>query len=56
MKWHILADGVTRDRTDGALLRLVTPIAARESEQQADARLLDFLARIDTGLGRYVPD
>lgn len=56
VKWHILADGVTRDRTDGALLRLVTPIAARESEQQADARLLDFLARIDTGLGRYVPD
>ena len=56
VKWHILADGITRDRTDGALLRLVTPLAPQESEQQADERLLDFLSRIDGRLGRHVPD
>lgn len=58
VKWHILADGVTRRRSDGALLRLVTPIdtGAVGGEAQAEARLAAFLAQVHPRLPAFVPD
>ncbi len=56
VKWRILSDAVVRDRSDGALLRLVTPLARGEDEAAADERLAAFVSRIDAGLGAYVPD
>jgi exosortase D (VPLPA-CTERM-specific) len=56
VKWYILFDSVTRDRSDGALVRLVTPVLASEQIAQAEHRLLDFVAAAGPRLSRYVPD
>ncbi|MDF2234566.1 VPLPA-CTERM-specific exosortase XrtD [Albimonas sp. CAU 1670] len=42
-KAMLLVNGIVEGRTDGALVRLTTPIRPDESEAQAEARLLDFL-------------
>ena len=56
VKWFILHDAIARDRSDGALVRLVTPVAPTESIAGADRRLTDFLGTIDTRLVDHVPD
>ena len=54
-KLALLSDGITKGRSDGALVRLVTPIVAGEEEATADARLQAFMALILPDLGQYVP-
>jgi len=56
VKWFILSDGITRGRSDGAMIRLVTPVAAGEVVAQADRRLAAFLNTIAPRLHSYVPD
>lgn len=56
VKWFILFDALTRNRSDGALIRLVTPVSDGESLGEADIRLSDFAAQVRTELNRYVPD
>jgi exosortase D (VPLPA-CTERM-specific) len=56
VKWYILRDGIALNRSDGALLRLVTPIAPGEDIARADGRLQDFLGQVQTRLPAYVPD
>ncbi|MHC0055457.1 VPLPA-CTERM-specific exosortase XrtD [Actibacterium sp. D379-3] len=54
-KASVVADSLTRGRTDGALVRYVTPIAAGETEAEAEARLMWFLERSLAPLPRFVP-
>jgi exosortase D (VPLPA-CTERM-specific) len=56
VKWYILADGVTRNRSDGALLRLVTPLGRTEDVATADGRLTEFMSQIQPRLAEFVPD
>ena len=56
VKWYILRDAVSRGRSDGALVRLVTPIAASESTADADRRLAGFLGAMQPLVARHVPD
>jgi hypothetical protein len=42
-------------RTDGALVRYVTPLSADESEADADARLLQFMVLSLKRLPEFVP-
>jgi exosortase D (VPLPA-CTERM-specific) len=42
-KWYLLLDSIIMNRSDGALVRLTTPIAPDESEDTADERLRGFL-------------
>ena len=56
VKWYILSDGIARNRSDGALLRLVTPIAPGEDPARADRRLAEFLAQVQPLLPAFVPD
>jgi exosortase D (VPLPA-CTERM-specific) len=56
VKWYMLWDSLFRSRSDGALVRLVTPLAVDEAESAADARLTDFARQAVPLLGRYVPD
>lgn len=56
VKWWILSDGITRNRSDGALLRLVTPIDPAEGEAAAERRLRDFLAEVEPRITAFVPD
>ena len=53
-KMAVLWDGLTEGRTDGALVRVVTPIG-RDGEEAADARLQDFLRETLPPLPRFVP-
>jgi len=54
-KLSVLKDSLTMGRTDGALVRYVTPIAANETEADADARILRFMALSLKSLPRFVP-
>jgi len=56
VKWFLFWDALTRHRTDGAMIRLVTPVGASGSVSDADQRLSDLLARIAPTVTAYVPD
>jgi EpsI family protein len=50
-----LLDAVSMGRTDGALVRVITPIATDETEAHADARLTTILSQVVPELPRFVP-
>ena len=54
-KASVVWDSLTRGRTDGALVRFVTPIASNESEADADARLQRMMTLGLKTLPRFVP-
>jgi exosortase D (VPLPA-CTERM-specific) len=54
-KWYLLADAIVMNRTDGALVRLTTPIYADELEQNADQRLLSFMTATLPRLTDFLP-
>ncbi|MEA2108936.1 MAG: VPLPA-CTERM-specific exosortase XrtD [Pseudomonadota bacterium] len=48
-------DALTKQRTDGALVRLISPIAAGETVTDADARLQKFMGLLLPALDEYIP-
>lgn len=54
-KMYLLWDSLTIGRTDGALVRLTTPILAGETEADAEARLRDMFLEATGVLPRFVP-
>ena len=56
VKWFILQDSITRNRSDGALIRLVTPVTPSEDLAQADRRLSRFLGSIAPRLPVHIPN
>jgi hypothetical protein len=54
-KWYLLEDAILRNRTDGALVRLTTPVGSNESEHEADKRLQAFLADVVPRLRPFLP-
>jgi exosortase D (VPLPA-CTERM-specific) len=56
VKWYLFWDALTLHRTDGALLRLITPLPASGSEAAADRRLADLAAHVARELPRFVPN
>ena len=54
-KWYLFWDSLTRRRSDGALVRLVVPLADGEQTSNADADLAQFAAELAPVLERYVP-
>ena len=55
-KFYLLADGIRSGQTDGGIVRLTTQIAPGESEESADARLLDMTRGIIGPLPRFIPE
>jgi exosortase D (VPLPA-CTERM-specific) len=55
MKWHLLRDAVVRNRTDGALVRVITEVPRGEDLAKADARLARFVQVAAPKLGAFVP-
>jgi exosortase D (VPLPA-CTERM-specific) len=56
VKWYIFWDGLTRNRTDGGLVRLTTPIGeGADAEAEADRRLQEFVRVLDPKLAYYLP-
>jgi exosortase D (VPLPA-CTERM-specific) len=54
-KWYLLSDAITKNRSDGALVRLVTAITPGELERDADNRLVLFMQDLLPHLSRYLP-
>ncbi len=55
MKWYNFWDALTRRRTDGALVRLITPVGEDETVQRAEQRLAAFTRLIVPVLTDYLP-
>lgn len=56
VKWFIFQDAITKNRTDGAMVRLITEIDPDEDFSDADRRLSDFIKKLNPHLGAYIPD
>lgn len=56
MKFWLIYDAITRKRSDGALVRLITPVLESEGMDDADKRLGDMMDRLEAILPAYVPD
>ena len=55
MKFFTFWDALIRQRTDGALIRLVTPVDKNESVEQADLRLQEMTRQLLPLLDRFIP-
>ena len=56
VKWFLFWDALTRNRTDGALVRLTTVIQPWEDWADGDRRLREFAALAVPELVRFIPD
>jgi EpsI family protein len=55
LKVFALWDALTKQRTDGALVRLITPVYDSEELKDAEARLQAFVRDIVPVLDEYIP-
>lgn len=56
VKWYLFRDALLENRTDGALVRITTPIIGGEPEEKADQRIAAFLGEALPLLSDYVPN
>ncbi len=56
MKVYTFWDALTRQRSDGALVRLITPVYPSESLTEAETRLQEFTKLIVPVLKEYIPE
>jgi EpsI family protein len=56
VKAFLFWDALTRNRTDGALVRLTTTVARDEDPAKADQRLAEFAALAVPQLSGYIPE
>lgn len=54
VKWYLLSDSLVMNRTDGALVRLITPLTEGEDASAGDARLQRFSADLLPVLVPYI--
>jgi EpsI family protein len=54
-KWYLLRDAIVKNRTDGALIRLITEVRPSETVSDADGRLQSFMRDTVPELGTYLP-
>ncbi|MDG2047836.1 MAG: VPLPA-CTERM-specific exosortase XrtD [Halioglobus sp.] len=54
-KWYLFLDGITMARSDGALVRLITPMPPNSDAAEADQRLQEFLREFYPELSRFIP-
>ncbi|PCK09393.1 MAG: VPLPA-CTERM-specific exosortase XrtD [Alteromonadaceae bacterium] len=54
-KWMLFRDAIYKNRTDGALVRVVTPIKEDEGVEAADARVAAFVSVANPQLANYLP-
>ena len=56
VKWYLFWDALTRNRSDGAMVRLVIPLPAGGTEIAADRLLTEFAAAATPTLAPFIPD
>ena len=55
LKFYNFWDALTKQRTDGALVRLITPLREGEDVVKGDQRLQEFMAAVLPVLDEYIP-
>jgi len=55
-KWYTLTDSILYDRTDAALIRVITPLQPGETQDAARLRVLKFSGQLAPLLPTYIPD
>ena len=55
LKFYAFWDALTRQRTDGALVRLITPVYEDETPAKAEKRLRGFMGEVLPVLRRFIP-
>ena len=55
VKWYLFWDALTRNRTDGALVRITTPLRTGDDVDPADRRLTRFAQGVNPILNDYIP-
>lgn len=55
-KLYMISDAIRLDRTDGALVRVITPIVPGEETAVARARAVRFTANVASLLPAFIPD
>lgn len=55
LKFYAFWDALTRHRTDGALVRMITPVYEAERTEDAEARLQGFAQQFVPILNEYIP-
>lgn len=55
-KFFLMVDGIRTGRTDGALVRLTTPILRGETDADAEARLDNIMSEVVDTLPRFIPN
>ena len=56
MKWYNFWDALTRQRTDGALVRVIAPVGEDEKAEKAEARLQGFIREMLPVLETFLPE
>ena len=56
VKWYIFWDALTKNRTDGALVRVTTMVEPGEDVGLADERILEFINTTYPKLPEYIPE
>ena len=54
-KYYLVADSIKMNRSDGALVRVTTPMHTGETAEAAQRRILPFVADIGPLLNNYIP-
>ena len=55
VKWHLFWDALTRNRTDGALVRLIVSVPEGRDLQDVETELQGFTREVSAHLEAYVP-
>lgn len=55
-KFYLVADALRVNRTDGALVRVITPVAVGEDLNAGKERALDFTRLVLPMLGKFIPN
>jgi len=56
VKWYLFWDALTRNRTDGALVRLTANVAMGQDLSEVDVLLTDFTKSVTRSLGKFIPE
>jgi EpsI family protein len=55
VKWYMFVDSILRNRTDGAMVRLVIPVTQAFPVESGQRDLDAFVRSIESRLGAYIP-
>jgi EpsI family protein len=56
VKWYLFWDALTAHRTDGAMIRVTTPLSPATSVESADRHVTDLISKVSPVLSRFVPN